>query len=70
MMNSTSRRQNDAKLLTCAEAGELLGLRVRQVREAVWRRHLPSVKIGRHVRIPLRAIEALAKSVEPRKGRL
>ena len=56
-----SEKRPGERLLTCAEAGELLSLGERQVRELVWRRHIPSIKLGRHVRIPAAAIDELVK---------
>jgi len=49
------------RLLTAAEAGELLGLTPRQVREAEWRGHLPAVRIGRLVRFPLADLERMVR---------
>jgi len=61
MTETTTTTETEAVLLSVAQAGELLGLNARQVRELCWRRHLPHVKLGRHVRIPRAAIEALAE---------
>jgi len=49
------------RLLTCAQAGRMLALKERQVREAIWRGNIPAIKIGRHVRIPLRALKRLVR---------
>ena len=54
-------KRHEERLLTCSEAGKLLSLGERQVRELVWRNHIPSIKLGRHVRIPLAAIDELVK---------
>ena len=56
-----SGRQTDRLLLNVAEAGELLSMSERSVREAIWRGNLPHVKIGRHVRVPREAIERLVR---------
>ena len=47
------------QLLAVVEAAPLLGMSERQLREQIWRGHIRAVKIGHHVRIPLRAIEEL-----------
>ena len=54
-----SEWHGDRRLLSCKTAGVLLDLSERQVRELVWRKHLPAIKIGRHLRVPLRALENL-----------
>jgi len=48
------------ELLRACDAAPLLGMNERQVREAIWRGHLPAVKIGRHVRIPRRVIDEIS----------
>ena len=59
------------KLLTCAQAGRFLSLNERQVREAIWRGNIPAIKIGRHVRVPLKALrELVRKGIQrSRRGR-
>lgn len=52
-------RNQTVRMLKVREVAEILSMKERQVRELCWRGHLRSVKIGRHVRIPLRAIELL-----------
>lgn len=57
-------------LLTCAEAGELMGLKEATVRVWVSRRKLPHVKLGRAVRLPSEAIaEMIAANTIPAKDR-
>jgi excisionase family DNA binding protein len=54
-------------LLTVGEAAERLGTTVRFPRRLIAQRRIQYVKVGRHVRIPERAIEAwiAACTVEP-----
>jgi excisionase family DNA binding protein len=47
----------ERRLLSCAEAAAELGLKEATIRVWVARRRLPSVKLGRSVRIPLEAID-------------
>ena len=66
--------QSLPRLLTVDLAAPMLGLNARQVREQIWRGNLPHVRIGRHVRIPLRALEQmleeqLASSSDKTKSR-
>jgi excisionase family DNA binding protein len=55
------------RLLTVGEAAERLGTTVRFPRRLIAQRRIQYVKVGRHVRIPERAIEAwiAACTVEP-----
>lgn len=53
-MKSTS-----AKLLRVEEVADVLGLRVSTVRRMVFERRVPTVKIGRSVRIPQEAIDRI-----------
>ena len=55
------------KLLTVDQAAELLGTTDRFPRRLIAERRIRFVRIGRHVRIPLSAIEAYveAQTVEP-----
>jgi excisionase family DNA binding protein len=46
-------------LLTCAQAGEALGLKEATVRVWIARRKLAFVKLGRAVRVPSEAIEEM-----------
>lgn len=50
------------RLLTIRESAERLGLREGTVRFWVSRRRLPKVKLGRAVRIPEEALDALIRS--------
>ncbi len=52
------RRQSSDRLLTIEEAAERLNVSVRNVREHIYRRRLPIVKIGRLVRIEEAELEA------------
>ncbi len=47
------------KLLTTAEAAAELGLAERTVRQWIWRRKIDTVRIGRCVRVPAAACDAL-----------
>jgi len=54
------------RMLTCAEAADRLGLAVITIRLWVARRKIEHVKLGRSVRIPEAAIDALvARSTVP-----
>jgi excisionase family DNA binding protein len=55
------------RLLTVSEAAERLGTTVRFPRRLIAQRRIRYVKVGRHVRIPERAIEdwIAACTVEP-----
>ncbi len=55
------------RLLTVGEAAELLGTTERFPRRLIAERRIAFVKVGRHVRIPLRAVENLIaqNTVEP-----
>ncbi|WP_427921198.1 excisionase family DNA-binding protein [Streptomyces sp. cg40] len=55
------------RLLNVHEVAELLGTTVRFSRRLIEERRITFVKVGRHVRIPERAIEAYvaANTVEP-----
>lgn len=55
------------KLLTVEQAGERLGTSVRFPRRLIAERRIKFVRIGRHVRIPERALDELIASgtVEP-----
>ncbi len=52
----------DEKLLSLEEAAELLGTGVRFLRRLVAERRIEFVKVGRHVRVPLRALRAYVDS--------
>lgn len=56
------------RFLTVAEVAEILRVNVASVRRMVWRRSLPSVRIGRAVRIPASAVEALVARASERPG--
>jgi excisionase family DNA binding protein len=47
------------RLLTCAQAGEAMGLKEATIRVWIARRKLAFVKLGRAVRVPQEAIEAM-----------
>ena len=49
------------RLVTCAAAAQTLGLKEATVRVWVARRRIPSVKLGRAVRIPAEAVEELIR---------
>lgn len=55
------------RLLNVEEVAELLGTTVRFSRRLIEERRITFVKVGRHVRIPERAVEAYvaANTVEP-----
>ncbi|MEU6193845.1 excisionase family DNA-binding protein [Streptomyces sp. NPDC047061] len=55
------------RLLNVQEVAELLGTTVRFSRRLIEERRITFVKVGRHVRIPERALEAyvVANTVEP-----
>lgn len=55
------------RLLTVQEVAEILGTGVRFPRRLIEERRITFVKVGRHVRIPERAVEAYveANTVEP-----
>ena len=59
------------QLLTVAQVAERLGLKEATIRRYILERKLPYVKLGRAVRIPVEAIEALiASSYRPAIERL
>lgn len=47
------------KLLRAEEAADMLSLRVSTIRRMILERQVPTVKIGRSVRIPQEAIEKI-----------
>ncbi len=49
------------RLVTCAVAAEMLGLKEPTIRVWIARRKLPSVKLGRSVRVPAAAIAELIR---------
>jgi excisionase family DNA binding protein len=55
------------RLLTVSQVAELLGTGVRFPRRLIEERRITFVKVGRHVRIPERAVAAFvaANTVEP-----
>lgn len=53
----TIERQPERLLLTVEEAAERLGIGKTLTWELVWDGVLPSIRLGRCVRIPLRALE-------------
>jgi excisionase family DNA binding protein len=59
-------------LLTCAQAGEALGLKEATVRVWIARRKLAFVKLGRAVRVPSEAIEEMiaVNTVPAREARV
>jgi excisionase family DNA binding protein len=57
------------RLLTCAATARHLGLKEATIRVWVARRRLPSVKLGRAVRIPAEAVEDLIRlNTVPARG--
>jgi excisionase family DNA binding protein len=48
-----------SRLLTCAQAGDALGLKEATIRVWIARRKLAFVKLGRAVRVPQDAIEEM-----------
>jgi len=50
------------RLLTCTEAAQELGLKEPTIRLWIARRKLPSVKLGRSVRVPAEAIDDLIRT--------
>ena len=63
--------KNTGKLLTVDQAAERLGTSVRFPRRLIAERRITFVRVGRHVRIPEAAIDAMIASgtVEPVDGR-
>ena len=51
------KTERQGRLLTCAEAAEMLGLKEATIRVWIARRSLTYVKLSRAVRIPIEAIE-------------
>jgi excisionase family DNA binding protein len=49
-------------LLSVEQAAERLGTSVRFVRRLVFERRIPYVKVGRHVRIPARDLDAFIRA--------
>jgi len=47
------------KLLTLVEAESMTGRKVGTLRKDIRLRHLPSVRLGRQVRVPIEAVENL-----------
>lgn len=47
------------KLLRAEEVAELLGLRLPTIRRMILERKIPTIKIGRSVRIPREAVEKI-----------
>jgi excisionase family DNA binding protein len=66
-----SRGEGQGRLLTCAAAAHELGLKEATIRAWIARRKLPSVKLGRAVRVPADAVEELirANTIPAREGR-
>jgi excisionase family DNA binding protein len=60
------------RLLTVEQVAERLGTGVRFPRRLIEERRITFVKVGRHVRIPERELEAYvtANTVQPRRTRL
>lgn len=56
------------RFLTIAEVAEALKVHTATVRRMIWRRSLPSVRVGRSVRIPARAIRDLESRAVERPG--
>ena len=57
---------HQGRLLTCAQAGEALGLKEATIRVWIARRRLAFVKLGRAVRVPSEAIdEMIAANIVP-----
>jgi excisionase family DNA binding protein len=54
-------QRSNAHLLTVNEAAERLGIRPSTVRQWIWTRKIPMVKIGRCVRVP---VEAVSRFIE------
>lgn len=50
------------RLLTCTEVAQELGLKEPTIRVWIARRKLPSVKLGRSVRVPAEAVEDLIRA--------
>jgi excisionase family DNA binding protein len=59
-----------AKYLTCKQTADLTGYSEAYWRKKIWLREIETVRLGRSVRIPLAAIEALlaANTVPAREG--
>jgi excisionase family DNA binding protein len=53
------KTERPARLLTCAEAAEMLGLKEATIRSWVARRTLTYAKIGRSIRIPIESLDQL-----------
>lgn len=56
------------RFLTIEEVAEILRVHTASVRRMVWRRTIPSVRIGRLVRIPTTAVQALVARASERPG--
>jgi excisionase family DNA binding protein len=57
------------RLLTCAQAGDALGLKEATIRVWIARRKLAFVKLGRAVRVPSEAIEEMiAANIVPARA--
>ena len=52
-------KQTSAQLLTVAQTAARLGLKEATIRRRILERRIPYVKLGRAVRIPIEAIDAL-----------
>ncbi len=59
--------ENGDRLLTLEESAEILGTGIRFARRLIAERRIEFVKVGRHVRIPRRALHAYidAATVRP-----
>lgn len=63
-MNSLDRGTQMARLLTVDEVARLTGWRPATVRQKVWRRELPYVKLGRAVRFKEESILKIIEEAE------
>lgn len=63
--------ESDERLLTLEESAEMLGTGIRFTRRLIAERRIEFVKVGRHVRIPNRALRAFidAATVHPTRTR-
>lgn len=53
----------ERRFFSCAEIAEYLGLSEKTVRRKVDRREMPAVRIGKNIRIDLKALEAELENV-------
>ncbi len=65
---SEQHRNGGRRLLTLAEAAELLGLSVASIRRLVWAGKLPVVRLTRRIQIDTRDLERLIQHTKDRSA--